>query len=249
MPFNHRLMRPKAAAVAAGPPPFVPSDLTNLALWLDASDSATLFDATSGGSAVAADGSVARWEDKSGNGRHATNDTANNRPILKAASQNGLAGLRFDNSNDSLSTAAFTHTSAFSVFVAHKLASSPGIAYARIIEVGANTSWNITASGSGTSYLFYTNDSGVSLSTAPTLIQHLSNASTARTFRIGSNTGSFTASGAASTSSLPFHINRFGGAGNYFLGQDVYEICYYARQLTDSERVLVADYLTTKWGL
>jgi hypothetical protein len=50
------------------------------ALWLDASDASTLFDATTGGSLVAADGAVARWEDKSGNARHATQATLSLRP-------------------------------------------------------------------------------------------------------------------------------------------------------------------------
>lgn len=245
MPFNHKLLRPKTAVA-----PFSPLDIANLALWLDASDSATLFDATSGGSAVAADGSVARWEDKSGNARHVTNGTANNRPILKTALQNGRSGLRFDNSNDSLSTASFTHTAAFSVFVAHKLASSPSGGFARIIEVGGNQSWIVATNGTGANYNFDTTNTNIILRTTPLLIQYFSGGSTDRAYRIGSDVNvSYTEQGAASTSSLPFHINRFGGAGNYFIGQDVYEICYYARKLTDSERVQVADYLTTKWGL
>ena len=43
-----------------------------LQLWLDASDATTLYGATTGGSLVASDGGVARWEDKSGNSRHYT---------------------------------------------------------------------------------------------------------------------------------------------------------------------------------
>jgi hypothetical protein len=71
---------------------------TGLQLWLDASDASTLYDATSGGSLVAADGGVARWEDKSGNGRHATQGTASRRPVRKAAIQGGKDVLRFDGS-------------------------------------------------------------------------------------------------------------------------------------------------------
>jgi hypothetical protein len=64
-------------------------------LWLDASDANTLFDATTGGSLVAADGLVARWEDKSGNARHMTQATSGSRPTRKTAIQNSLAVLRF----------------------------------------------------------------------------------------------------------------------------------------------------------
>jgi hypothetical protein len=101
----------------------VPADITGLQLWLDASDSTTLFDATTGGSLVAADGAVARWEDKSGNARHATQATSGNRPLRKTAQQNGRDTILFDGSNDRLtvsgsaSSLKFLHGSANTVFI------------------------------------------------------------------------------------------------------------------------------------
>jgi hypothetical protein len=62
---------------------------------------------------VAADGGVARWEDKSGNARHATQATSASRPTRKAAIKNGLGVLRFDGSNDSLSVAGSASTLKF----------------------------------------------------------------------------------------------------------------------------------------
>lgn len=73
-----------------------PLDITTPTLWLDASDASTLYDATTGGSLVAANGLVARIEDKSGNVNHATQATLGARATLKAAIQNGLSILRFD---------------------------------------------------------------------------------------------------------------------------------------------------------
>jgi hypothetical protein len=87
-------------------PGFSPSTITGLQLWLDASDAETLFDATSGGSLVAADGTVKRWEDKSGNNRHATEAT--NGPQRKLAVRGGLDALRFDGTNDRLNTGAIS---------------------------------------------------------------------------------------------------------------------------------------------
>ena len=72
----------------------VPQTISGLQLWLDASDASTLYDATSGGSLVAADGAVARWEDKSGNETHATQSDANGRPTRKVSLLNGNDGLR-----------------------------------------------------------------------------------------------------------------------------------------------------------
>jgi hypothetical protein len=85
--------------------PWTPASIAT-ALWLDAADSSTLFDAASGGSVVVADGEVARWQDKSGNARHATQSTLLNRPVRKVSVQNGLDVVRFDGSNDSMSGAS-----------------------------------------------------------------------------------------------------------------------------------------------
>lgn len=82
---------------------WTPSQITTQ-LWLDASDSSTLYDATSGGSLVAADGAIARWEDKSGNARHVTQSTLANRPLRKTAVLNGLDVTLFDGTNDLLET-------------------------------------------------------------------------------------------------------------------------------------------------
>ncbi len=73
-----------------------PLDITTPSLWLDHSDTSTLYDAVIGGSLVVADATVARIEDKSGNANHATQSTAGSRATLKAAIQNGLSILRFD---------------------------------------------------------------------------------------------------------------------------------------------------------
>jgi hypothetical protein len=73
---------------------FTHASVTGLQAWYDASDASTLYDATSGGSLVAADGAVARWEDKSGNARHATQATSGDRPLRKAAVYGGRDTLR-----------------------------------------------------------------------------------------------------------------------------------------------------------
>jgi hypothetical protein len=87
-------------------------------LHLDASVASSLFDATSGGSAVAIGGSVARWEDQSGNGRHATQSTSNNRPVYRK--YDDVGGLFFDGSNDDI-TGSFTSLSSQTICVACRL--------------------------------------------------------------------------------------------------------------------------------
>jgi hypothetical protein len=74
---------------------WTPADITT-ALWLDAADSSTLFDAVSGGSLVGNNGAVARWEDKSGNVRHATQATSGSRGTWNASGINGIGAISLD---------------------------------------------------------------------------------------------------------------------------------------------------------
>jgi hypothetical protein len=96
-------------------PLWTPSLITT-ALWLDASDSSTLYDATSGGSLVAADGAIARWEDKSGNLRHATQGTIGSRPLRKTALQNSRDIVRLDGTGDIMNITPFTMTAGVTLF-------------------------------------------------------------------------------------------------------------------------------------
>jgi hypothetical protein len=73
---------------------FDPAKISGLAVWLDASDASTLFNATSGGSLPANNAIVARWEDKSGNGRHFTRATAN-QPTRVTSAVNSKDAVRF----------------------------------------------------------------------------------------------------------------------------------------------------------
>lgn len=85
---------------------FTPYLFSGLKLWLDAADSSTLFDATTGGSLPANNGGVARWMDKGPSAFDFTQSIANNRPARKVQQLNGLDGVYFDGSNDCLYKAA-----------------------------------------------------------------------------------------------------------------------------------------------
>lgn len=66
------------------------------ALWLDASDSSTLFQ-SNGGAAAAADGDpVGYITDKSGNGVNLTQTSGTNKPLLKTSIQNSKNIIRFN---------------------------------------------------------------------------------------------------------------------------------------------------------
>jgi len=89
---------------------------TNLFAHFDAADLSTIYDSNSGGSNTADAGAVGRWEDKSGNGRHFVQATANNRPVLRSPKFNGRPAIDFDGTNDNLSFVAAMPAAA-SVFI------------------------------------------------------------------------------------------------------------------------------------
>jgi hypothetical protein len=249
----------------------VPTDISNLVVWLDAG--LGLFDATSGGSAVTTDASaVARWEDQSGNANHFTQSTSASRPILKTAIQNSLNVIRFDGINDAVvcaSNTLFKDVSGATVFAVRKCASNPTIEQ-NIFRANIN--------GANSSRIFFSvgfnsgkaNAGGRRLDADSFAgIQSTNNVSTS-VFQVQSalydytNTdlylylnGSQEASNTSwqttgSTSNADSsQINVGGNAiqnANFFNG-DIAEVIAYNRALTTAEREDVEKYLNDKYAI
>jgi len=86
--------------------PIVPTDIAGLTLWLDASDSTTLFQNSDGTTPAIADSDpIGYWGDKSRNGSHAIQTVSGNRPLLRTAVKNGKNVLRFTGVSDYLASA------------------------------------------------------------------------------------------------------------------------------------------------
>jgi hypothetical protein len=110
-------------------------------VWYDPSDFDTMWKDTAGTTPVTAvDDLVARIDDKSGNGFHATQATEANRPVLKQDG-NGNYYLLFDGVNDCMVTSSidFTATDKMSVFSGiRKLVDSTGM-LAELSSIASNT--------------------------------------------------------------------------------------------------------------
>lgn len=87
-----------------------PAQIPNLGLWLDASDSSTLFQNSDGTGTVTNGSVVGYWGDKSGNSRNVTK-TGDVRPTFQTSIKNGLSIVRFDGDNDVLSGTGFMYNS------------------------------------------------------------------------------------------------------------------------------------------
>jgi hypothetical protein len=116
-----------ASIIGGGTVTFSPNDISGLQLWLDGSDTSTMYDAISGGSLVAIDGAIARWEDKSVNNNHAIQSVSNNRPLRKASQLNSLNGVEFDGENDILEGSEVLTDYPYSVFSVCKFTSDTDI--------------------------------------------------------------------------------------------------------------------------
>jgi hypothetical protein len=130
--------------------------IAGLQLWLDGSDASTLYDSTSGGSLVAADGAIARWEDKSGNARHATQSNSLQRPIRTTSAQNGRGVVRFDGDadgnrtdrlqiQDSTSTFTYLHNGVGVVFLVARTSAS--VADPNFFQIAIDSSNAVSGNG------------------------------------------------------------------------------------------------------
>lgn len=224
---------------------FSPTDIAGLQLWLDATTG--LFDATSGGSAVTTDGSaVARWEDQSGNGRHATQATSNNRPVLKTSVKNGKNVLRFDGDNDGLQITSYALGSSpsYSVFI---VIYQNGLQFAVWLE-GGNLNPYLATTGNNKGFRHYDGSNVFDVTQTTENLWNLFSYRQSTTARNYFRNDGTINTGTASTRAATFEYIGRSNNGYYYKG-DIAELIIYNSYLSDSSRELVRDYLNTKWSI
>jgi hypothetical protein len=248
-----------------------PQTISGLQLWLDASDASTLYDATSGGSLVAADGGVARWEDKSGNGRHFTQSDSSKRPARKTSQQNSLDTLLFDGSNDSLIGSNFSSgTGGLSILLVVKRNATS--ANHELINKGVdNGGWMVKFAASNQLQLSSYRDSTLNNSTIRDTTSSVSATgytvlsitagsgafNTTSMFRNGTSLAMDAATEAGtngrtpSTGSDPVRIGVqvYAGVDYFTYNGNIAEIIMYDSALSSGDREAVESYLLAKWGI
>ena len=225
---------------------FSPSDIAGLQLWLDATTG--LFDATSGGNAVTTDGSaVARWEDQSGNGRHATQTTLNNRPVLKTSVKNGKNVLRFDGDNDGLQITSYALGSSpsYSVFI---VIYQNGLKFAVWLEGGNLNPYLSTVASVNKGFRHFDGSNSFDVTDTTEDLWNLFSYRQSTTARNYFRNNGTISTGTASTRAATFEYIGRSNNGFYYKG-DIAELVIYSSYLSDSNRELVRDYLNTKWSV
>jgi len=237
--------------------PVNPTSITGLQLWLDAADPSVLFDATTGGSLVAANGAVARWEDKSGNSRHLTQSTSGSRPLRKTNQQNGLDAIELDGSDDFFASTMSLAASNWTFFFAVKPTSASGVGGGRYFfdsETGRLIIAQIDGNGLGPydNVAFFSgawNEISAPTTTSQVLAFVLdSNGTNGRVFRSGTQIGSAAAYSQRAIGGTTSFFSAYGGGGALADGL-VFEVMLYNSALSDTDRSAVESYLMTKWGI
>ena len=237
--------------------PQVPQQIAGLQLWLDAADASTLYDDTAGGSLVAEDGLVARWEDKSGNARHATQSNSDNRPQRKTNQQNGLDALLFDGTNDRFVLPSISIPNSHSAFTVYRRASagmqSFGIASTAAVALPPFPSvWSTDNILYQISNAEFTTHGTANTSTGYFVISTIRNGTTSIDLRRNAANVATITTGAGVTNAAsgswnaiasrdPGHLNRHSG--------NLCEIIVYDSALSDTDRNAVESYLMSKWAI
>ncbi len=217
-----------------------PLDISGCALWLDGADAATMFNATSGGSPVAAGGAVARWEDKSGNGRHATQGNAGNQPSLQSAVQSGKSVVRFDGAGDHLNT-SLADASQQTFFLVARAVTPTGAQ--RVFSYGGNRS--VFASNVDLRWWQGNFGSGVSSTSFGVAAGVIASNSSFTWFGNGVQSAAGDPTDAAATNAT---VGSEAGTTNPFNG-DIAEIIVFDTALSTTSRARVEAYLAAKWGI
>lgn len=232
---------------------WTPDDLgTAPDLWLDASDNTYLYDATSGGSNVVADGSVARWEDRSGNAKHATQATSGDRPLYKTSIIGGLGVVRFDGSSDDFDLVSITQAYPLHVFCIYA-AGSLGTGFRALIDRSTSAPPYPPAVYFGSSgYNKYPSIYwGTSTYVGPAAV---SSASIVE-WRLGTTSLGFRINGASSESTKSHSLSAASSwttVNNGAVQQsavDIGELLIVQYALSADERQRMEGYLAHKWGL
>lgn len=265
--MNARLLRPRSAILD-------PRTLGGLVAWLDASDRSTLFDATTGGSTVSANGGVARWADKSGNGNSATQSTANDRPLLRENNKAGKSVLEFDGTSDFLRIpdANSLDLDAFTFFAVVRIGTytTGSVRFPAILNKGdylsaAGTSYELVVNGGLSPFWSTGIASGSTFSNVPATVSVTQNAwalVAARRAVAGAGFAFVNKSSAGNTSVVGGTLNNTSAAvgigargtgtpsatGDLFPGI-MAEILIYNFAMTDAQMTTVNNYLYGKWAL
>lgn len=237
--------------------PFVPEDVSNMLMWLDASDASTLFTDSSCTTPATTDGvGIGCWQDKSGNNKNAIQVTASREPTLDLSAQNSLDAVWFDGTAAQktldITSADWQPSGKFTAFIVYfqDNADTLGVVFATYPSAVADFMITSTTYTSNR-YKYYDNTkwlSGSSHSAGDWMID---------TFHRDGTSMNLYQNGKIDATWNSLNSNSPGGArigaytdtaySNLYHGH-IAEIVWFADTLSSEDRLKMEGYLAHKWG-
>ncbi|MFG6461195.1 PA14 domain-containing protein [Roseateles sp. DXS20W] len=225
---------------------WTPGQLNNLSLWLDAADldgDGVREGFAEGG--LTADGRVALWRDKSGNGRDATTSNGSYEPFYIADGMNGLPTLRLDGLDDRLSISLPTIASGGSIYWVQR----SGDSFYMPMYTGASSSPWLLIAGQGDGTTDVVGAGNTNLKSAWTMDGTLQTWNT----RANVYTTLAEATHVVSTVNQALSFNGSLTIGNSWGGQwmssaDYSEVVVTGTTLSTADQQRLDGYLAWKWG-
>jgi hypothetical protein len=224
------------------PPSSIPND--GLLIWLDASNTSTLWANDNGTGTVSDGGTLGRWDDISGSGNNVSQATSGKRPAWNTNRLNSLPAVLFDGVDDFMKAASFTWQRPETIFIVIK----------RVTVAGTIFDGNTLNNGrlfndAGDNMHVYAGDYGASgnLSAGAYAVVKILIGTTGSAVVVNNGTP------ATSATVLPSNLNGFTigdhGDGGSPSNIEVAEVVGYNRILTSPEEAIVWSYLQTKYAL
>lgn len=229
---------------------FTPSTIAGLQLWFDSADISTLWKDTAATSPVTSDADViARWNDKSGNGRYASQATAGNRPTYKSDFGDSMPSVwLLGSSNQYMSIQSFSVAVPYTIFLVIQTNST--------LTGGADTyplntlvCWNRNTVGhleilpGVTGYTHYSKTSASAFFVEAIVVP--SGNITMYENNVLKATGAATPTTAATSTNMLLGSSAAGRT----LNGNIREILLYNSALSTADRQSVQTYLGNKWGI
>lgn len=248
---------------------FSPSSIAGLQLWLDASDSTTLFTDSAGSTPATADGDpVGRWADKSGNTAHALQTDGVQKPALKLAIKNGKSVCRFNSTSSKMLGTLLTKNTDCTIVAVVRMNTSDNSFRAVCITGLLNST---TPNSERVHGLLKLNNSlnkllsscfSVASDGNPSQSMGANWASAFATFSntAGTNKSRIWVNGTAAVGdpkTIPavtdqgfvFYIGRGYQSNTEFWNGDIAELMIYNLALDATDQTSIQDYLNAKWGV
>lgn len=229
---------------------WIPTNISSLALWLDASDGNTL---TLSGTNIIA------WNDKSGNANNASVPGGGVPPTYTTNSLNRMPTVSFNGSTDVLKVNNNFNMTTFPslcYFIVIRPASSqPNVNYAGILSTDAPGQFGRTLGFGGGNWQqeYYNSFTNITPYTANVwaFVSLQFTSTISATLAVNGNTFAGTPTGTKDNTN-GFHIgtyNNDGGYNTFGANFETAEILVYGANLSTPQRQQVEGYLAWKWGL